>query len=73
MQNYLKMICAIFYESLYCQFEYGQLVGINGSYVDNFLRAGTSGWKTHSNATLEKLETFGNKQAPFTFAEMHIT
>ena len=46
---------------------------INGSYVDDLLRAGTDEWKTHPDATLERFETTGNQQAPFTFAGMHIT
>ena len=29
--------------------------------------------QTHSDATLERLETTGNQQAPFIFAVMHIT
>ena len=53
---------------LFCKFEDDQLVGINGSYVDDFLRAGTDDWQIHSDATLERLETTGNQQAPFTIA-----
>ena len=44
----------------YCQFEDDQLVGINGSYICDLLRAGTDNWKTHLNATLELLKTTGN-------------
>ena len=59
--------------SLYCQFEDDQLFGINGSYVDDLLRAGADEWQTHSDATLERFETTRNQQASFIFAEMHIT
>ena len=59
--------------SLYCQFEDDQLVGINGSYVDDLLRAGTDEWKNYSDATLERFETTGSQQAPSIFAGMHIT
>ena len=67
------MTPTIIYPSLYCQFEDNQLVGINGSYVDGLPRPGTDEWQTHSDATLERFETSGNKKAPFTFAGMHIT
>ena len=67
------MIPTIIDSSLYCQFEDNQLEGINGSYVDDLLRAGTDEWQTHSDATLERFKTTGNQQAPFTFAGMHTT
>ena len=67
------MPLAIFDPCLYSHFEDYQLAEINGSYVDDFLRAGTNEWKWNSYATLERFETTGNQQPPFTFAEMHIT
>ena len=59
--------------SLYGTFDDDQLLGINGSYVNDLLRAGTDEWKTHSDAIFERFETTKNQQAPFTFAGMHIT
>ena len=59
--------------SLNFQFEDDQLVGSNGSYVDDIFRQGTDEWQTHSDATLERFETTGNQQEPFAFAWMHIT
>ena len=58
--------------SLHCQLGDGQHVGINGNYVDDLLRVGTDNCKIHSNATLERSETTGNQQEPFSFALMHI-
>ena len=69
----LKMTPIIIDPSLYCQFEDDQIVGINGSYVDDLLQAGTNEQQTHADATFERFETTGNQQAPFTFAGMHIT
>ena len=67
------MIPTIIDPALYCQLEDNQLIGINEGYVDDFNRAGTDEWKAHSDATLERLETIGNQQAPFKFAGKHIT
>ena len=67
------MTTTIIDPSLYCQFEDEQLVGINGGYVDNFPRAETDEWQTHSHATLERLENNREQQAPCTFAGMNIT
>ena len=66
------MISTIIDPSLYWQFEYDKLVGINESYVDDLLRAGTNEWQTDSDATLERFETTGNQQAPFIFAGIYI-
>ena len=63
----------IIHHSLYCQFEGQDLIGINGSYVDDLLRAGTKQLQNMANATLEGFETTGNEQPPFTFAVMYIT
>ena len=67
-----KMIPTIIDPSLYCQFEDDQLVGINGRYVDDFLRVGMNEWQTHSEATLKQFETYENQEAPLTFAGMYI-
>ena len=53
----LKIVLTIIYPSLYCQFEDNQLVGINGSCVDDLLRAERDEWQTHSDAALERRET----------------
>ena len=67
------MTTTIIDPSLHCQFEDEKHVGINESYVDDALRAGTNEWKTRSDFTLERFETTGNQQASFIFAGMHIT
>ena len=67
------MTHAVIDPSLYCQFEDYHLMGINGSYVDDVLRVGTNESQTHSDVTLERFETTGNKQAQFAFARMYIT
>ena len=59
--------------SLYCQFEDEEFVRINGSNVDDRLRAGTDESQTHSDATLGRFGTTENQQAPLTLAGMHIT
>ena len=58
--------------SLYRQFEDEQLMGINGSFVNELLRAGTDEWQTHSDATPGRFETTGNEQEPLKFAGIHI-
>ena len=67
------MIPTILDPSLDCQCEDDRLVRINGSYVDDLLRAGMDEWQIPSDATLERFGTTANKQAPFTFAGMHVT
>ena len=57
------MIPTIINLSLHCQFEDSQFVGINGSYVDDLLRAETNERKTHSDDILERFETPENEQA----------
>ena len=73
VQINLKMTSSIIHTSLYCKFEDDRVVQINGNYTDNLLRQGTGEWQTHSDAILEQLKAAENQQAPFTFAEMHIT
>ena len=48
-------------------------MGTNESYVDDLLRVETNEWQTHSDATLERLESAGNQKESFTFAGIHIT
>ena len=48
-------------------------MGINGVYVYDRLRVGTDERQTHSDGTLERLESTGDHEAPLTFAEMHIS
>ena len=45
----------------------GALVGLNGSYVDDLLRAGTPSFRDHT-----KFETSGDEDPPLTFAGFHI-
>ena len=59
--------------SLYCLFEDDKLVGIDGSYVDDLLRAGTNEWKTHWDATVERIQITEIKQEQLTFIGMRIT
>ena len=69
----LKMTPTIIDLSLHCQFEDDQLVGNNGSYDDDILRAGTDNWKILSSAALERFETTISQHAPFIFTGMHVT
>ena len=69
----LKITPTIIDSSLYYQLEDDQLVGVNGSYFDDLLRAGTDNWKTHSNDTFEQFGTAGKQQPPFAFTGMLIT
>ena len=73
VQINLKMTPTIIDPSLQCQFEDEQLVGTNGSYVDDLFRTGTNESQAHSDDTLERFEITRNQQALFTFAGMHIT
>ena len=69
----LKIAPTILYLSLHYNFKNDQHVGVNGSNVDDSLRAGTNECQTHPGATLERFETAGNQQEPLTLARMHIT
>ena len=66
------MIFTIIDPFLYSQLEEDQLVGINESYVDDLLLAGTDNWKILSNDTFKWFEATENQQTRFTFAKMHI-
>ena len=48
-------------------------MGINGSYVDDLLQGGADEWRTHSDATLERFETFRSQKEQFTFSGLDIT
>ena len=67
------MTPAIVYSFSYCQFEDEKSVGMNGSYINDFLQAGMDDWKTHSDATPERFKHIGNQQTQFTYARIHIT
>ena len=58
---------------LYWKFEDDQFFRTIACYVDDLLRAGPDKWKTNSDASLDRIETDGNQQAPFPFAGMHVT
>jgi len=55
-------------QSLYFSFRRGELIGINGSYVDDLLRAGTEEFKNDCQITHRFFETSGDDSPPFTFA-----
>ena len=52
--------------SLYFTFRRGELTGINGTYVDVLLRAGTYEFKEISQNTPRRFETSADEDAPFT-------
>ena len=53
--------------SLYCKFENDQIIGINGSCVDDIPRTGINERRSQADATPERFATTGNGQPPFTF------
>ena len=59
--------------SLYFARANGELVGLNGSYVDDLLRAGTTSFRTTCAKTHERFETTGDDNPPFTFAGFNIS
>ena len=63
----LKMIPTIIDPSLSWKFEDDQLIGINGTYVDDSLQAVANKWKIQASETLKRFETTGNKQPLFKF------
>ena len=72
MQYDLNMIRRIIDPCLYFLFRSGNLVGINGSYVDDLLRAGSDEFKSIVDRTLPRFETSGNDELPVIFASIHI-
>ena len=66
------MIPAVTDPSLYRKPENDQLIVIDGSYVDDLIRAKNDQWEHLSHPTLESFETTGNEQPPFTFAVMRV-
>ena len=68
----LEMTRAIFDLSLYCLFKEDHIIGINGSYIDDVLRAGINEWLSQADATLDRFMTTGNEPPLFTFAGMQI-
>ena len=54
--------------SLHFSFRRGGLLGINGSYVDGLLRAGTPQFRHTRKQTQKLFETSGDEPFPFTFA-----
>ena len=59
--------------SLYFAFTDGTLSGINGSYVDDLLRAGTESFQEACKHTHRRFETSGDEIPPFTFAGFNIS
>ena len=58
--------------SLYLAYANGELFGLNGSYVDDLLRAGAPSFRDICGATHERFETSGDDIPPFTFAGFNI-
>ena len=69
----LKMTPTVIDACLYFQFRSGELIGINGSYVDDLLHSGNGDFKSISDSTLSRLEISGNEEIPFSFAGILIT
>ncbi len=59
--------------SVYLSFCLGELEGLNGSYVDDLLRAGTPAFKDRCQAIYRCFETFGDESMPITFARFQIS
>ena len=58
--------------SLYYLFRSGELIGINGSYIDDLLRGGNNESESIIHVTLGRFETSGNEDTPPTFAGINI-
>ena len=58
--------------SLYLAHDNDTLIGLNGSYVDDLLRAGTPTFRKTCSETLKRFETSGDEHPPFTFAGFNI-
>ena len=54
--------------SLYFSFRLGELVGINGTYVEDLLRAGDVEFRRKCQVTHEKYEISGDESVPLVFA-----
>ena len=59
--------------SLYFSFRNGDLIGMNRSYVDDLLRAGTFKLRSQCERTHAKFETTGDERLPITFAGFRIS
>ena len=70
--NDLHMESSMADPSLYLHFDNGNLTGINGTYVDDLLRCGTSDFEQKSKLTYDKFETSGSEEPPITFAGLNI-
>ena len=57
---------------MYFPFCSGELIGVNGIYVDDLLCVGNDKFKSTESFTLERLETVGNDEVPVTFAGIRI-
>ena len=53
-------------------FRSDELIRLNGSYVDDLLRAGNDHFKSILSRILERFETSRNEDVPTTFAGIHI-
>ncbi len=54
--------------SLYVAFRRGELIGINGTYVDDLMRTGTHEFMEKSRKRKRRIETSSDDATPFTFA-----
>ena len=58
--------------SLYLAHDNNSLIGLNGFYVDDLLRAGTPAFRKTCSETLKRFETSGDEHPPFTFDGFNI-
>ena len=59
--------------SSYYLFNKGNLVGINGTYVNDLLRAGNAQFRLKCELTHKRFETSVDAEIPMTFAGFHVT
>ena len=58
--------------SLYFCFRFGELAGINGTYVDDLLRAGDHEFRKKCTKTHKVFETSGDDPTPLTFSGFNV-
>ena len=65
------MIPSNAYPSLYLKFNRSMLIGMNGIYIDDPLRCGSSEFESIAERTYESFETKGAQELPFTFTRVN--
>ena len=73
LTNKLELVPIKSDPSLYFSFLRGELVGINGSNVDDLLRAGIEEFRSVSQKTHQHFESSGEDTIPFTFAGFNVS